>query len=123
MQNNDQKTIAGAILVVGILIAGAILLKDSSAPIVKNEVNSDGIPVTTTTLAPVEREDRTLGNPNAKVVLIMYEDFQCPFCGAISGLLPPNSPLIQSLKQRDPTWTPFMPEIIDNYVKNGSVLF
>ena len=123
ISNNGQKQVVSAIIIAGVLIAGAILLKGNSAPTTKNEVNSDGIPVTTTTLAPVEREDRTLGNPNAKVVLIMYEDFQCPFCGAISGLLPPNSPLIQSLKQRDPTWTPFMPEIIDNYVKNGSVLF
>ena len=53
----------------------------------------------------------------------MYADFQCPFCGAVSGLMPSNSSLIQSLKQRDPNWTPSTSGIIDNYVKNGSVLF
>ncbi|MFH1201218.1 MAG: DsbA family protein [bacterium] len=122
MQNNNQKGVVGAILIVGVLIAGAILLKDSK---ISNQAN---LPVNTdvnpeTTLAPVGKEDRTLGNPNAKVAIIMYEDFQCPFCGAISGLLPSNSLLIQSLKQRDPNWTPFMPEIINNYVKNGKLLF
>ena len=121
--NDSQKQIAGAILIVGVMIAGAILLKGSPSPTNRNEANDKGIPVTTTTLAPVGKEDRTLGNPNAKVALIMYEDFQCPFCGAISGLLPSNSPIMQSLKQRDPTWTSFMPEIINNYVKNGKVLF
>ena len=123
MKNIDQKAIGGAIIIAGVLIAGAILLKGSSTLTPKNGTNNNGIPVTTATLAPVGAEDRTLGNSKAKVTLIMYEDFQCPFCGAVSGLLPANNPLIQSLKQRDPNWTPFIPEIINNYVKNGNVLF
>ena len=32
MQNDNQKSIAGAILIVGVLIAGAILLKDGKPP-------------------------------------------------------------------------------------------
>jgi len=122
MQNKDQKPIVGAILIVGFVIAGAILLKDS-----KTTPTSVNLPVNnvviTGTPAPIGKDDRTLGNPQAKVTLIMYEDFQCPFCGAISGLLPTDNPLIKSLKQRDPNWTPFMPEILNNYVKNGNVLF
>ncbi len=131
MQNNDPKSIVGAIIIVGVLIAGAILLRGSSAP--KNpqtngkEVSATtGIPVTTATLAPVSKEDRTLGSPNAKVTLIMYEDFQCPFCGAVTGLelnSPSMKPVMDYLRKNDPTWTPFMPEIINNYVKNGQVLF
>ncbi|MFA6353760.1 MAG: thioredoxin domain-containing protein [Candidatus Paceibacterota bacterium] len=121
MINNDQKPIVGAILIVGFLIAGAILLKGNSTSTPKNENN--GIPVNTTTLSPVGALDKTLGNSNAKVTVIMYADFQCPFCAAVSGLLPANSPLIQSLKQRDPNWTPSTSGIIDNYVKNGKVLF
>jgi protein-disulfide isomerase len=122
MQNNNQKPIVGAILIVGFLIAGAILLKDSKTPTTTNlPTNNDVAPVKD--IAPIGALDRTLGDPNAKVTLVMYEDFQCPYCGAISGLLSADNSLIQSLKQRDPTWTPFIPEIINNYVQNGKVLF
>lgn len=124
MENNGQKQIAGAIIIVGVLIAGAILLKGSS-PASLNK-NPNGIPVTTTTLSPVNAEDRTLGNPKAKVAIIMYEDFQCPFCGAVTGLeinSPAMKPVMDYLKKNDPSWTPFIPEIVNNYVKNGDVLF
>lgn len=131
MQNNGQKSIVSAIIIVGVLITGAILLRGSSAP--KNlQTNgngapiANGIPVTTATLAPVGKDDRTLGNPQAKVTIIMYEDFQCPFCGAVTGLelnSPSMKPVMDYLRKSDPTWTPFMPEIMNNYVKNGKVLF
>lgn len=120
MENNGQKQIAGAIIIVGVLIAGAILLKDSKAP---STTKDDGIPMTT--LAPVGKEDKTLGNPKAKVALIMYEDFQCPFCGAVTGLelnSPAMKPVMDYLKKSDPNWTAFMPEVVNNYVKNGEVL-
>jgi protein-disulfide isomerase len=120
---NDQKPIVGAILIAGFLIAGAILLKNNSTSTLKPPVDNNGAPVATAGPAPVGKEDRTLGNPNAKVVIILYEDFQCPFCGAVSGLTPTNAPIIQSLKQRDPNWVPFIPGIINDYVKNGNVLF
>ena len=123
MQNDNQKSIAGAILVVGVLIAGAILLKGSKAPEPIGVPNNNGIPVATApALDPVNKEDRVMGNPQEKVALVLYEDFQCPFCGAINGSQS-SAALMQSLKQRDPNWTPFMPEIINNYVKSGDVLF
>ena len=62
-----------------------------------------------------------MGNPNAKVTLVMYEDFQCVFCGAVSGSQS-NTPAIQYLLKNDPSWTPFMP-VVMNYVKNGSIQF
>lgn len=113
---NSQQQIAGAIIIAGIIIAGAILLKGNKTPIPVD----NGVPITS--LAPVGKEDRTIGNAKAKVTLVLYEDFQCPFCGAVTGL-EPNTPLIQSLKQRDPNWAPFLPGVKDNYVKNGDVLF
>lgn len=120
MQNNDQKQIAGAILIVGVLIAGAILLKDAKAPVANIPVAN--APANVATVAPVGKGDNTIGNPNAKITLVMYEDFQCPFCGVISGLLPADAPILKSLQQRDPTWTPFIPEII-KAVNNGDILF
>src|SRR3989344_1093438 len=118
--NKNQQQIVGAIIVAGIIIAGAILLKGNKTPTPTNPADN-GIPVTTTILAPVGTQDRVIGNPQAKVTLVLYEDFQCPFCSAISGSQS-NTSLIQSLKQRDPSWTPFMPAIMD-YVKNGDVRF
>ncbi len=107
-----------AIIVVGLLIAGAVYFSSTAKPANTTNTKDNGIPVNTETLAPVGAQDRILGNPNAKITLIMYEDFQCVFCGAIAGFQPD---LIQSLKQRDPTWAPFMPAVVDNYVKNGMV--
>lgn len=124
MQDNNQKPIVSAIIIAGVLIAGAILLRGSKSLTQEKSANT-GIPVTTATLAPVGTEDRTLGNPGAKVTLIVYEDFQCPFCGAVTGLelnSPEMKPVMDYLKKNDPSWTPFMPEIINNYVKKGEVL-
>jgi protein-disulfide isomerase len=119
-ESKNQLSLPMAIIVAGVLIAGAIYF--SSVKATNIPTNGNGVPVATTTLAPVGAQDRTLGNANAKVTLIMYEDFQCPFCVAISGLQS-NTDAIQYLKKGDPNWTPFMPEIINNYVKNGKVLF
>lgn len=76
---NSQKQIMSAIIVAGVLIAGAILLKDSKAPTINPNIQDGGVPVTS--LAPVTAEDKWLGSPAAKVTLVMYEDYQCPFCG------------------------------------------
>ncbi|MDO8659493.1 MAG: thioredoxin domain-containing protein, partial [Candidatus Parcubacteria bacterium] len=121
MQNNDQKQIVGAILIVGVLIAGAILLKGSKQT-AQIAVPANNNLAAAVTLAPVGDGDKTVGNTNAKVTVIVYADFQCPFCGAVSGLAP-NSEAIAYLKQQAPNWTPFMPEILNTYVKNGDVQF
>lgn len=114
--NKSQQQIAGAIIIAGLIIAGAILLKGNTAV---DTTDNNGLAKATP--AKVGPTDRTMGNPKAKVALILYEDFQCPFCGAISGL-EQDTPLIQSLKQRDPSWTPFM-IAVNEYIKDGKVLF
>ncbi len=95
--NKNMAQIAGAIILAGVLVAGAVLLKGSAS------LPNGGIPVATNTLAPLNAEDRTLGNPNAKVAIVLYEDFQCPFC--------------------DKFFKESEKNIIDTYVKDGTVLF
>lgn len=110
----DKMSVPMAIVVAGVLIAGAIILSGF-----KEKPEED---VSLSPLPSIEESDRTLGNKNAKVALIVYEDFQCPFCGAISGLNP-ASPAVEYLKNSNPGWTAFLPGVINDYVKNGKVLF
>jgi len=121
--NENKLSIPVAIIVVGVLIAGAILLSGNRTPGPVNIPVDNNSGTVANSLAPVGKDDRVLGNSNAKLALIMYEDFQCPYCGAISGFMPNNAPLMLALRGQDPNWTPFTPEIINNYVKNGDVLF
>lgn len=79
VKENNQKQIAGAILIVGIMIAGAILLKDSTPP--AKVINNGNQEFAASDIKPVSADERAIGNPNAKVTLVMYEDFQCPWCG------------------------------------------
>lgn len=75
---NTQK-ITSAIIVAGVIIAGAILLQGTYKPIVPT--NKDNNEATVTELRPVDQEqDHILGNPNAEVFIIEYSDTECPFC-------------------------------------------
>lgn len=111
--NNNQTQIAGAIVIAGVIIAGAILLKGNTAP------TAD--PFGNIILAKVGENDRTLGDKKAKVAFVSYEDFQCPFCAAVSGLVS-DTEAVKYLKARVPDWTPIMTGL-DEYVKRGEVLF
>ncbi len=115
---NSSQQIAGAIILAGFVIAGAIFLKGNTNTEPKVAAND---PYSNITLAKVSANDRTRGNEKAKVALVMYEDFQCPFCAAISGLVQ-NTDAIKYLKERVPNWTPIMSGL-NEYIKNGTVLF
>lgn len=67
-----------SILIGSIIIASAILVGFSwiktSNPIVQKENSISGF-------KKIDSKDIILGNSKAKVSLVLYEDFQCPFCG------------------------------------------
>ena len=98
-KSSNTKLIAGAIIIVGVLIAGAILLKGKTAP-VKDDKNN---PQPTTEVVTVNESDHALGNANAKIAMVEYADYQCPFCGKF--------------------YTETTEPIINTYVKEGKVKF
>lgn len=79
-----QSQIAGAILIVGILIAGAILLKGNTTtrnvPNGQNNNNQADTADLSKNVKPVSGSDHILGNANAKIVIVEYSDTECPFC-------------------------------------------
>jgi protein-disulfide isomerase len=81
MENKkNQFNIAMAVVVAAIIIGGAILLrggKPSSPTPTKGENPSPSA----LQVKPISANDFVLGNRNAKVVLVEYADYQCPFCG------------------------------------------
>ena len=99
---NSQKPIISAIIFAGLLIAGAILIRGGN-PIQGGVAMNGGTPVTTASVAPVgaNENDRVLGDAKAKVTMVTYEDFQCPYCGKFFQDSETN--------------------IRDTYVKNGSL--
>jgi protein-disulfide isomerase len=87
--------LGGATVVAVALIAGSLLWSGGddgpSEPAASDTALVDGIP----------QEGTTLGASEAKVMLIQWEDFQCPACGAYQDLV--------------------FPAIVDEYVRPGKV--
>lgn len=71
----NQKLIPAAILIAGLIIAGAVLLKGGTPPVKTATPKPDTIE-----LRAVSAQDRILGNKDAKVIIVMYEDFKCSWC-------------------------------------------
>lgn len=75
----NQRTLVIAILLSGLIIGWAIFYTRSGTI----HTTEGGATTTATRLAsvrPVQANDHVWGNPNAKMVFIVYSDFVCPFC-------------------------------------------
>lgn len=69
-----------AIVVAGLLIAGAILVKGSfggKQQVISQNPNDNNANVT---IAPITDKDHILGSPSAKIFIVEYSDTECPFC-------------------------------------------
>lgn len=75
--------IVGFIVVVtaAVIIAGALSSNSGGT----NTANNDGF--VSSTAPAITSSDHVLGNPNAKVSLIEYGDFECPACGEYEPLV------------------------------------
>jgi protein-disulfide isomerase len=116
-KNNNIFLIAGAIVLAGIFVAGAIiytklppeernknLVAENTPSIPTNEVNKD------TNAVPQLKDIKidlngwfSLGSENAKVLMVEYADYACPYCGKF--------------------WEETFPQIKKNYIDTGKVKF
>lgn len=78
MNNNHPLLIPGAIVLAGLLIAGAVLVAtyDEPNPPAKDTETTKAIDA----VRPVDATDFVKGDRNAPVKIISYSDFECPFC-------------------------------------------
>lgn len=72
-------TIPLAIVVAGLLVAGAIYFGGSKQAAVIQGTNNTQ-PAANAVIAPITDKDHISGDKNAPVVLIEYSDLECPFC-------------------------------------------
>jgi len=75
---NNKALIPGAIILAGLIIAGAVYYNNSSnaGPTTDNE-NPEAPKIT---LAPLSDDDHILGSRDAQILIVEYSDFECPFC-------------------------------------------
>lgn len=78
MPTQNKLTVPAAIIVAGVLIAGAIFIT-KGVPSDKT-VDTGKTATKAISIRPVTNEDHILGNPNADIVIVEYSDTECPFC-------------------------------------------
>jgi len=77
----NKLNIGLAIVVAGVIIAGAILLKGGKTPTPTPAPANKEAAAPSGVIKPISADDHILGSKDAKVVMVEYADYQCPFCG------------------------------------------
>ncbi len=78
IEKKQNLTMPVAIIIAGILIAGAVYFKGGTPAQQAN--NQFAVQNKETKIKPVGADDHILGNPNAELVIVEYSDTECPFC-------------------------------------------
>lgn len=105
MDQTNKYFLPAAVIVAGLLIAGAVIWNGS------RPAGTGGVAAP----APVDIKDVDIagdpfiGSPSAPITIAFWSDFQCPYCRAVE-VGHPQIPI-----------EPALPEIVKNYVDTGKV--
>lgn len=101
METQNNWGVPIAIVIAGVLIAGAVIFKGFVPDQQVKNLPSKNTPTESgVNPRPVTSDDHIIGNPNADVVIIEYSDTECPFCKSFHST---------------------MRKIMDNYGKSGQI--
>lgn len=76
-----------AIVLAGVIIAGAIVFTNSQKGNEAGAAGPAGPTISAASIRPPSVNDHIIGSPTAPIVLVEYSDFQCPFCEIIHSTL------------------------------------
>lgn len=65
-----------AIIIAGAMIAGAVFMMNKNRPLAPEATGTE----VAEDVPGIQSDDHILGNPQAKIVIVEYSDFECPFC-------------------------------------------
>lgn len=89
VRTKDNRLVPIAIIIAGLLVAGAIYF--GGKPTTGSLTGNGTLPVAgqaaVGVIAPVTSADHILGDPNAKLVIVEYSDLECPFCKVFHNTL------------------------------------